>query len=269
MRDWAVTDVTVNQTGHAFQTCHVTTSTNRVQLKTKKFQKLFCLMRQNRHSIKVYVCCASYYILDSFRIRIEWIQPKEESDWIRISFFKHRIGSDSKKTLSDQLCTIREKFLKVNLSLAPDGVLTYEKSKFTWKCSIGKICQVISLTFIATEWFLQLKKLWRFWKNCRATRYNLLKNCKGQLSKIQPLKILSVPALSNSAARPKSGPLAACAISYADSCCCWNWKVTPGPSFHKILTLAPGQKKTQNPAGADCRSMATTCINTAISMGDL
>jgi len=38
---------------------------------------------------------------DSFRIRIIWFQPKQDSD--RISFFKNRIGSDSKNALSDHL----------------------------------------------------------------------------------------------------------------------------------------------------------------------
>ena len=33
---------------------------------------------------------------DGFRIRIVWFQPKQDSDRIRISFFKNRIGSDSK-----------------------------------------------------------------------------------------------------------------------------------------------------------------------------
>ena len=43
---------------------------------------------------------------DSFRIRMVWFQPKQNSDRIRISFSKNRTGSDSKKTLSDHLwCT--------------------------------------------------------------------------------------------------------------------------------------------------------------------
>jgi len=40
-------------------------------------------------------------LLDRFRIRIVWFQPKQDSD--RISFLKNRIGSDSIKTLSDHL----------------------------------------------------------------------------------------------------------------------------------------------------------------------
>ena len=43
---------------------------------------------------------------DSFRIRIVWFQPKQDSDQMRISFFQHRIGSDSKNPLSDHLCRI-------------------------------------------------------------------------------------------------------------------------------------------------------------------
>jgi len=42
-------------------------------------------------------------LLDSFRIRIAWFQPKQDSVRIRISFFINRIGSDSKKILSDHL----------------------------------------------------------------------------------------------------------------------------------------------------------------------
>jgi len=40
---------------------------------------------------------------ESFRIRIVWFQPKQDSDRIRISFFKNRIGSDSQNPLSDHL----------------------------------------------------------------------------------------------------------------------------------------------------------------------
>jgi len=59
--------------------------------------KLFCLMRQNRQSTKIHVVHHDT-LLESFRIRILWFQPKQDSDQIRISFFKNRIGSDSKKT---------------------------------------------------------------------------------------------------------------------------------------------------------------------------
>ena len=40
---------------------------------------------------------------DSFRIRIVWFQQKQDSDRMRISFFKNRIGSDSENPLSDHL----------------------------------------------------------------------------------------------------------------------------------------------------------------------
>jgi len=43
---------------------------------------------------------------DSFRIRIVWFQPKQDSDQIRISFFKNRIEWDSKNPLSDHLCFV-------------------------------------------------------------------------------------------------------------------------------------------------------------------
>jgi len=92
----------VNKAGHAFQTCRVKTSTNRVQLKTKYLQQLFCLMRQNRHSTKMYVVHRNT-LSDSFWIRIVWFQPKQDSDRIRISFLKNRIGSDSENPLSDHL----------------------------------------------------------------------------------------------------------------------------------------------------------------------
>jgi len=48
---------------------------------------------------------------DSFWIRIVWFQPKQDSD--RISFFKNRIGSDSKNLLSDHLwCGICMTFIE-------------------------------------------------------------------------------------------------------------------------------------------------------------
>jgi len=40
---------------------------------------------------------------DSFRKRIVWFQRKQDSDQKQISFFKNRIGSDSKNPLSDHL----------------------------------------------------------------------------------------------------------------------------------------------------------------------
>jgi len=59
-------------------------------------------MKQNRQSTKIYVVHHDTLSV-SFRIRIVWFQPKEDSDQIRISFFINRIGSDNKKTLSDHL----------------------------------------------------------------------------------------------------------------------------------------------------------------------
>jgi len=60
-------------------------------------------MRQNGHSTKMYVVHRNT-LLDSFRVRIVWFQSKQDSDRIQISFFKNRIGSDSKNPLSDRLC---------------------------------------------------------------------------------------------------------------------------------------------------------------------
>jgi len=54
----------------AFQTCHVTTTANRVQLKAKLLQ-LFCLKRQNRHDTKMYVVHHNT-LSDSFWIRMGW-----------------------------------------------------------------------------------------------------------------------------------------------------------------------------------------------------
>jgi len=48
-------------------------------------------MRQNRHSTKMYVVHHNT-LSDSFRIRMVWFQPKQDSDRIRISFFQNRIG---------------------------------------------------------------------------------------------------------------------------------------------------------------------------------
>ena len=59
-------------------------------------------MRQNRHSTKMYVVHHNT-LSDSFRILIVWFQPKQDSDRIRISYLKNRIGSDRKNSLSDHL----------------------------------------------------------------------------------------------------------------------------------------------------------------------
>ena len=56
---------------------------------------------------------------DSFRIRIVWFQPKQDSDGIRISFFRNRIGSDRKNPLSDHLCTVRSLKLLTPTPLLP------------------------------------------------------------------------------------------------------------------------------------------------------
>ena len=42
---------------------------------------------------------------DSFRIRVVWFQPKQDSDQIRILLFRNRIASDSKNPLFNHLCS--------------------------------------------------------------------------------------------------------------------------------------------------------------------
>jgi len=59
-------------------------------------------MRQNKHYTKIYVVHHNT-LSDSFRIRILWFWPKQDSDRIRISFFENMIGWDSKNPLSDHL----------------------------------------------------------------------------------------------------------------------------------------------------------------------
>jgi len=56
-------------------------------------------------------------------------------------------------TLMEEVITMHEKFLKVYLPVAPDGVLTYGKSKSALKYSNGKGIWFQSVTFIATERF--------------------------------------------------------------------------------------------------------------------
>jgi len=58
-----------------------------------------------------------------------------------------------------EVIIMHEKFLKVYLPVAPNGVLTYGKSKFALNTATAKQCQVVSVTFIATGWFFQLKKI--------------------------------------------------------------------------------------------------------------
>jgi len=40
--------------------------------------------------IRIHLCIISDTVLDSFRIRLVWFQPKQDSDRIRMSFFKNR-----------------------------------------------------------------------------------------------------------------------------------------------------------------------------------
>ena len=67
---------------------------------------------------------------DSFRRRIVWFLPKQDSDRIRISFFKNRIGSDCEYPLSDHLChAVALIFLKGN-TFFDSGVKRNSDAKF-------------------------------------------------------------------------------------------------------------------------------------------
>ena len=68
------------------------------------------------------------------------------------------------------------------------------KANLLKNAATEKQCQVVSLRFIATELFFQIKKILKFFSTLAGSLY--------RLSEIQMLKILS-------AAHPKTGPLAA------------------------------------------------------------
>jgi len=64
--------------------------------------------------------------------------------------------------LLQEVITTYTKFLEVYLPVAPDGVLSYWKKiclKMQHRKNTPSGCQVVSLPFIATEWFFELKKL--------------------------------------------------------------------------------------------------------------
>ena len=66
---------------------------------------------------------------DNFWIWIAWFQPKQDSDRIRISFFKNRIGSDSENPLSDHLCCTG--MIKGTLQMIlsrPRGIILFSES---------------------------------------------------------------------------------------------------------------------------------------------
>ena len=90
-------------------------------------------MRQNRHSTKMYVGHHNT-LSDSVWIRIVWFQQKQDSDRIQISFFKNRIGSDSKNPLSDHLwyaaCVLCCVLVAVLLTL----LFSREFEFFLWSC---------------------------------------------------------------------------------------------------------------------------------------
>ena len=123
-------------------------------------------------------------------------------------------------------CT--KSFLKCTyVSVAPDGVLTYGKSKFALKCSNGKGMPSGFSHFYCHLVVLSTQKISKVFSTSAGGSY--------RLGEVQPLKILL-------AARPKSGPLAARAISivYPDlNTSLWNRKTKPASvNYVAILVLA-------------------------------
>jgi len=102
-------------------------------------------------------------------------------------------------TLMQEVMTRHEKFLKVYLPVAPDGVLTCGKSKFSLKYSNGKGMPSGFIHFY-----------------CHRVVLSTQKNCKGffnisvRLGEVQPLKILLAARSFNLSGPPKirtiSGP---------------------------------------------------------------
>ena len=86
-------------------------------------------MRQKRHSTKMYVVHHNT-LSDSFQVRMIWFQPKQDSDRIRISFFKNRIGSHGKLHYPIISATLRlmstPEFLNVG-GIAPLGAILMKK----------------------------------------------------------------------------------------------------------------------------------------------
>ena len=75
---------------------------------------------------------------DSFWIQIVWFQPEQDSDRIRISFFKHRIESDSKNPLSDHLWQIPNyNFVHVDSLTNAGGVGPYVNKKLQYTVRQG------------------------------------------------------------------------------------------------------------------------------------
>jgi len=86
------------------------------------------LPHQEKYTQHKIVCCASYYTFGSFRIQIVWFQTKQESDRIRISFFKNKVGSDSKNTLSDHLWSGASFFTLYSRYIQPPYVNLFRSS---------------------------------------------------------------------------------------------------------------------------------------------
>ena len=117
---------------HGTELLQMSCSTKQDKLVMQILQPIVFSWRQNRQSTKMYV--VHHDILwDSFRMRIVWFQPKQDSDRIRISFFKNRIGSDSKKTLSDHLWQVHLR---------------------NFSCMVITSCMSVAVSSFGAEWFL-------------------------------------------------------------------------------------------------------------------
>jgi len=94
---------------------------------------------------------------------------------------------------------MHEIFLKVYLPVAPDGVLTYGKSKFALKCSNGKAMSSDFSHFHCHRAVLSTQK-----------KFKVFFNISGRLGEVQPLKISLAARSFNPSAPPKirtiSGP---------------------------------------------------------------
>jgi len=91
-----------------------------------------------------------------------------------------------------EVITMHEKFLKVYLPGAPDGVLTYGKSKFALICSNGKAMSSGFSHFYCHRVVLSIQKY-----------FKVFFNISGRLSEVQPLKISLAARSFNLSGPPK------------------------------------------------------------------
>ena len=88
--------------------------------------------------------------------------------------------------------------LKCTCQSRPTECSHMGKANLSQNTATAKQCQVVSITFIATEWFFQIQKFWRFL------------NISGRFGEVQPLKILLAVCSFNLSGPPKtwtiSGP---------------------------------------------------------------